>query len=339
MSERGKLVFIVIVIFTIFLISSQDSSAKFNFPEFINKITGLAGSETFNVSISTSNNAPSIGNITLDQADNIQITEDGNTTVQFSFVVTDSEGNDNLNNNAATANITRGNGNENPRYNNTLINPGDGGCVNTNDIGTNGRNFTCTIRIVFYDEAGTWNISVFINDSNGNSAINDTFTFTIQETTSITLVQNSLSFPIVAPNNNNISSSTNITIRNIANDDLSGDSTREFINISATPLTPGGAGTTFIPVGNFTLAQANISGTEFIDVCDTSQMINVTILANDTATNAYDNSSVTINSSIILAEPYNNYQVYSTCLLHAPNDLVAGTYSTANSGAWTLTVW
>src|SRR3989344_6377875 len=172
--ETTLLVFIFI--FGSLIIMPQITNADFF--DVFNKITGRAASEVATVTISVGNTAPLIGNVTLDEADNVAITENGNKSFLFSFVVTDQEGAGNIMNSSAVANITRGFGStaETTRYNDTFVNSGDGGCRANNPVGLNGINYSCTINIVFYDGAGTWNISVRITDSNSNFAQNITKT-------------------------------------------------------------------------------------------------------------------------------------------------------------------
>ena len=336
--KKEIMLFAIIMTFSILLLSNI-TDAKFL--DVLNKITGRATSETATVTITVGNTAPVIGNVTLDMADNVAITENGNRSFLFSFVVTDQEGAGNIVNSSAVANITRGFGStaETTRYNNTFVNSGDGGCRANNPVGLNGINYSCTINIVFYDGAGTWNISVRINDSNSNFAQNTTQIFTIGETSSISISPSTISFPTLVPNDRNKTSSANISIINIGNDDISGkEATGETINITAITLIPS-SGNTFIPASNFTIGQVNGTTGHNLNFCDTSITANVTRLQNTSIAQGYANFTGAINGSGILARANDNYQSYGLCLLHAPGDLASTTYSTSSSGAWTFLVF
>ena len=330
-SKKETTIFVLIIIFGVLLLANL-SDAKFL--DLWNTITGRAPTQTASLSITVGNNPPVIGNVTLDEADSITLTENGNKSFLFSFVAVDPEGLSNIVDGSAVANITRSG--ETTRHNNTFVYNTDGGCRFANNVGTNGKNFSCTIGIVFYDGAGLWNISVMVNDSNGNFAQNTTKPFTIQESTNIALDQSSITFPSVTLNQNNVSASINVTITNTGNDDISGrESTGETINITAITLVPS-TGTTFIPASNFTIAEANGSGTNLINPCDFSITNNVTRLRNMTDAVGFSNFTGAINGSAVLARAVGNKQVYALCLIHAPNDLQSTTYSTTSSGSWTI---
>src|SRR3989344_6068190 len=85
----------LIFLFMIFVSVPEVNSYPKFFDRFTNKenlITGEAPSQTATVSITVGNNAPIIGNVTLDMADSIAITENGNKSFLFSFVAVDQEG-------------------------------------------------------------------------------------------------------------------------------------------------------------------------------------------------------------------------------------------------------
>jgi hypothetical protein len=307
---------------------------NWSFSVNVSDIGGLySGTISSAVNLTIKNSLPIIGNVTLDIADSVSIIEGGNKSFLFSFVVTDLDNSTDINNFSAVANITKAE--ETSRYNDTFVNPNDGGCKVKNNINTNAKNFSCTINIVFYDGAGTWTISTRINDTN-EFAQNITKTFSIQETSAVSLNPSTITFPRVIPNQNNISALFNITIINIGNDDISGkEANGETINITAITLVPA-TGTTFIPASNFTIAEANISATHLISPCDVSRPNNVTLLKNITADKGYANFTGAINGSAVLAQASEKSQTFAICLIHAPNDLAGTTYSTSSSGAWTI---
>ena len=333
--KKEIIILFVILLFLIFLAIPQVSSYSRFFDRLKeNLITGEAPTQTATLSITVGNNPPVIGNVTLDEADSIALTENGNKSFLFSFVVTDADGLNNIVNRSAVANISRTG--ETTRYNDTFVNPNDGGCKAVNNVGTNGKNFSCIINVVFYDAAGLWDISVRVNDSNNNFAQNTTKTFTIQESTNIALNPSTITYSSVTPNQNNVSASINLTITNTGNDDLSGrEATGETLNITAITLVPS-SGTTFIPASNFTIGEVNASTGFNGNYCDPSITANVTRLRNVTDAVGFSNFTGAINGSSLLAQANGNIRSFGICLIHAPNDLVSATYSTTSSGAWTI---
>jgi len=304
------------------------------------------------VNLSILNTAPIIGNVTLDEADNINLVENGNKTLRFSFVVTDADNLTDIFNISAVANITRGFGStaEAIRYNDTFVNVNDGGCNGVNNVGTNGKNFSCTINVVFYDEAGLWNISVRINDSVKRTDIvdyafaqNTTKTFSINELTAFVIYPSTISFPTIGLTDTNVSARINITINNTGNDDISGrESTGETINITAITLIGETDSTTVIPTNNFSIGTTEGMGVSPA-YCDpsTNGFRNVTKLINTTAAlSAYNNFSGPINGSFMLAQAIGAQEILQLCLLDVPDDLTAGqNYSSSKSGTWTISIF
>ncbi len=342
--KKEFMLFILIMVLSLYLLTPKAFASvfeEFKTESLWNKITGYqAASQSLGVSVRT-NALPIIGNVTFDEATPISVTENGNKTLRFSFIATDNDGLANIVNNSAIANISRTG--ETTRHNDSYIDSTLSGCQAVNNVGTNSKNFTCSINIVFYDGAGSWNIAVRINDSNRASGQNTTQTFTVNELTSIQLAPNSISFPTVGLLDINISASINLTVSNTGNDDLSGlETSREAINITAITLIGETNPATVIPTGNFSI------GT-LLDVgptpayCDISRNINTTRLINTTSgvgvTLAYNNFSGTINGSSIVAAANVNTEVLSFCLLDVPDDLTAQNYSTLRSASWTVSVW
>ena len=337
------ILFYIIIIITIITLSDLVNAnffEDFKSTSLWNKITGQQ-TATLGVSVQT-NALPVIGNVTFNEATPISVTENGNKTLLFSFVVTDGDGLANIVNGSAVANITRAG--ETTRTNNTFVTSTDGGCNAVNNVGTNGKNFSCSINIVFYDGAGTWDIAVRINDTNNAFAQNTTRNFTLNELTAIQLAPNSISFPTVGLSDVNVSSRVNLTINNTGNDDISGlESTREAINITAITLTGETTQTTVISTQNFSFG-TDIPNTPQPSYCDTSRNSNTTRLINSTTgtglTLAYNNFSGTINNSLLIAAANINFETLAICLLDVPDDLSASeNYSTLRSSSWTISIW
>ncbi len=338
--KKETLFLVFIFISLAFLLNAKLNSAD-SF-DLWNRITGAGtGPQSLGVSVST-NAPPIIGNITTyNIASGLSVTEAANTSIFFSFVVTDADGLSNIVNNSAFANISR-NG-ETTRYNDTRIDPNLGGCAANGNVGANGKNFTCNISIIFYDGAGLWNISVQINDTNGAFAQNTT-TFTINELTALIIYPNSITFPIVGLTDVNVTSLSNITINNTGNDDISGrEATGETINVSAFILFGATSGATTIPTNNFTIGTDIYSTTSLPTYCDRSRAQNTTRLVNTTvALSAINNvSGIMVNGSVLLAQAVGNTETLGVCFLDVPDDLTPQNYSTSGGGAtaWTLSIF
>ena len=53
----------------------------------------------------------------------------------------------------------------------------------------------------------------------------------------------------------------------------------------------------------------------------------------------FSNFTGAINGSAVLAQAIGNKHSVGICLIHSPSDLQSTTYSTSNSGAWTITIF
>ena len=59
-------------------------------------------------------------------------------------------------------------------------------------------------------------------------------------------------------------------------------------------------------------------------------------MANKSAAAGFANFTGPINGTTLPAGATGNLEQVELCLIHAPADLASTTYSTANSGAWTI---
>ncbi len=341
--KKGMILFILIVIFGVLLISSDLVDAKFldgiTGRTIWERITGRAPSQSVGLSVKL-DSAPIIGNVTTyNLASGLTVLEAGNTSIFFSFIVTDADGSSDIVNNSATANITRGG--ETTRYNDTTINPSLGGC-RAQEQGVNFKNFTCNISVVFYDGAGVWNISVRINDTIGAFGQNTTRNFTINELKAIQINPSSILFPTILLSAVNTTAASNITVNNTGNAKINGrEFNNRYLNLTAITLVGESIETAqdVIPTNNFTVGTTLDLGPAPA-FCDTSRVQNTTRLANTTATplGLHNNFSGMINGSHVIPGASNNFQVISFCLLEVGN-ITAQNYSTLKSGSWTILVF
>ncbi|MEK6906960.1 MAG: hypothetical protein AABW45_00355 [Nanoarchaeota archaeon] len=343
MPKKETTLFVITIILGFFLLIPEITKADF-FNDVFNKITGFGSSpQSLSVAVQT-NSLPIVGNVTIYNSP-FSATESLNNSVFFSFIVTDGDGDNNIVNDSAVANISRGSGGtaETTRHNNTFIDNTLGGC-RAQERGLNFKNFTCNISFVYYDGAGAWNISVRINDSTGAFAQNTSQTLTINELTALVIYPGSLSFPTVGLGDVNVSSRVNLTINNTGNDDISGrEFSGEYINFTAITLVGETTATTVIPTSNFSIGTTDgLAQTAFCDVsrsANVTKLINFTINGSGAGPSPYNNFSGMINGSFMLAQATGAQEILQFCFLDVPDDLTAQNYSTTKSAAWSIIIW
>ena len=321
---------LLLLIFSIIIIPSTYANVLDFLKDGFDSITGrTVTSQSTSVSITVGNSPPQITNVSINPSWSITNDPTSNTTLFFSFIVNDSEGASNIDTTSAIANITNGTNGGMVRYNYTA---NDGGCVSSGTIGSYMVNFSCTFNLVFYDTAMNWNVSVYVEDLNGNSAQNNTVKFTVGETTSFSLQDSAISFPTATPNQEDVEQSDGgIFMNNTGNDNIAAGS----VNITAVTMHGDTNGDTFIPVANFTISTA---GNSVANSCDIS-LGGVYRLVNKSIDGTTGFNSTIISSALlpIGAAPHNQETLY-LCLRHVPNDLTGQTYSTNTEDDWSIII-
>src|SRR3989344_9159027 len=103
-SKKETTLFVIIIILGIFLIIPQVTNADIF--DVLNKITGFGSSpQSLGVAVQANSN-PIVGNVTV-WLSPFSAIESLNSSVFFSFIVTDGDGDNDIVNNSAVANITR----------------------------------------------------------------------------------------------------------------------------------------------------------------------------------------------------------------------------------------
>jgi hypothetical protein len=269
------------------------------------------------------NTGPQITNVSINPT--WSITVNGNTSAFFSFSVRDDDNYTDMND--TFANFSRGG--ETTRYNNTDL---DGGCRRSGNFGKYIANYSCTINIVFYDGAGSWNVSLMLNDKSFNYTMNKTVTFNLGETTSFSLSDSSFTFPGATPDVYNITASDAIYMNNTGNDDINASG----INITAVTIHGDTLGTTFIPARNFTVGNGSV-GTN-TNACDISRPGVFRLVNKSVDLTTGFNSTILIGTAMPAAVKPNNEQTLFLCLRHIPADLTGQVYSTDIEEAWSIIV-
>jgi surface protein len=159
-----------------------------------------------------------------------------NRTVQINFTATDADGN--LNYSSATMKI------------NKTASIKSGTCTAIT-VDSTTANFTCNISMQHFDAAGLWYINVTIADNSTNFATNFTEYFTYNQLLYLQATPSIFSIGAYAPNDSYQSPSSNITLDNMGNVNLTK------INITAFDLANG---SNAIGAGNFTANSTNAVG-------------------------------------------------------------------------------
>ena len=310
---------IFIALFLIFTLSLTSAS----FSDWFNKITGRATSQTSVVNITIANRAPNITfvtNVSLDGT--LNPAEDTFVNVTFNFTAWDANGATDLVNASAWANFT-GIG-ETLRQNLT--------CRQINTFGdpVNYANYTCTIQLWYFDSAGTWNISVSINDSANLVAINSTKNFTVNTLTAFKMAPTTATFASINPGATNTTSNNDpILLNNTGNVAIAAGA----IQVNATDLKGETDNTRAIYAGNITIANNTLPASaecDFTGNNNASLMLTSRYSVVNLTSMSRGNYSVNDGST-------GQEQLY-ICILKAGNELSAQSYSTSNQGAWTIKI-
>ena len=311
---------IILTLIAIFLVIPMATSINLmDYLGDLSWITGRASSATHTVSLSITNNAPAIANVTLPSIA-WSITGDGTTKLHFSFIATDPDGVANLND---TIGSPRG------AINFTLgpetVSEQNSSCTYISDVGGT-ANYSCEIPIYYWYMNGTWTINVSVCDINYACAQNVTRNFSLGVTPAMTITPAAINFGNLALGATNSTATDDpITITNTGNQNI----TLGNVRIKGIDL----AGTTdgkTLGAGNFTVGTGSGSGN---DECVTTN--SSTQLVNNTATGIaraglprgnFSLSSTTANEKLFY------------CLRNAPLYLPIQDYNTNLGGAWTINI-
>ncbi|MBW6442744.1 hypothetical protein K0A97_03125, partial [Patescibacteria group bacterium] len=183
----------------------------------------------------------------------------------------------------------------------------------------NRKNYTCTIDMWYFDEAGDWTINVSIKNNAGDYAENSSTTFQYNELTAMVLSPTTLTWPSpLSLGVFNVTASNYLVINNTGNaEGLS-------VNITALDL----VGLTNL---DYSIFANNFSVDKESDGCSGTTTQN----------------STSINTSLILSRGNNslNYQNETSgqgklyfCLRGFPTNIASQEYSTSRLGPWEITI-
>ncbi len=314
--EFGKLFFAISLFIFLLIVASSVTSAGVGDWLRGKGITGRATTSSVSINVSLSNTAPAITfvqNVTLDS---ISITEAGSTSMIVNFTAFDTDGVANLN--GGTSNISLMKAGETTRQN-----------ASCGQLVTWGSyaNYSCMVKIWWFDSSGAWTIRVGINDSSGSSASNVSTNFTLAQTTAF-VASSSLAFSSINPGANNQTTSGDVPIllNNTGNKNISDMN----IQINATDLVGEVDSGKAIYAKNFSVSIfSGVGSACALNTNMTSQLnkSDFQYIANATLTRG----NFTINDGTGQRNLY-------TCLRLVGNELTQQPYSTLSQGSWTVKI-
>ncbi len=271
---------------------------------------------SINLAEQASNTAPAITFVQNSTLDSVSITESTFTSLIVNFTAFDADGASDLN--SASSNLTIMKFGEAVRQN-----------ASCGQLVTWGSyaNYSCMVKIWWFDSSGAWTIRVGINDSSGSSASNVSTNFTLAQTTAF-VASSSLAFSSINPGANNQTTSGDVPIllNNTGNKNISDMN----IQINATDLVGEVDSGKAIYAKNFSVSIfSGVGSACALNTNMTSQLnkSDFQYIANATLTRG----NFTINDGT------GQEQLY-LCIRQVGSELNAQPYSTLSQGSWTIRI-
>ncbi|MFH1210224.1 MAG: hypothetical protein V1663_05570 [archaeon] len=319
MLMKKKRVFIVFFILAIFFYSMSSISANIfdDIKGTIADITGKATSNTSTVTINVGANPPNVTFVSLN--DSRTVLEGGIRSLIVSFLVIDIDMN--VENGTAKVNVSK-----------DTVSVTNASCSNSM-APNNYINFTCTIQIPYWYDAGVWSVTAFVNDTS-NLPSQNTSSWNLQEMTAINTTSTSLTWPTVVPNSyNKTSNSDPISLHNTGNKDTLN------IYVEGINLYEDVAALTMIPASNFTVFNKSSNDVAPNIECDYRNKTAVVVLGAFPLVLANNTDVAIVTNS--LPRGIGNIESFYFCLFHVPPNLISATYSTGgtpNEDDWIIGV-
>ncbi len=277
------------------IVYANDSSNNFN------------NTDTFIYTTTSANAAPTIDFV--EAIPGLTPNESSTNTTSFNFTATDTDGFTDINVSSAQGFFQRAG--ETTRS--------DLSCVNWSQSG-NDVNFTCTIGMFYYDEAGSWTINVTVRDNADETAENSSTTFTYLTLTAMVMSPTALGWDTINLTDTDTGSTSDpITLNN------TGNAVNLNINITAFNLQGNTTLTEYIFAENFTVEDASEGCTGTAMVNATSTNVTSSILQRGNNTLNYNNAT-------------SGQEQIFFCLKGVPQDISAQEYSSIAYGAWEIRI-
>jgi hypothetical protein len=303
--KKGLKLLIIVSVFLLLTIPFILSySSVINFSNIWEKITGRLTSGTASLNVTVNAYAPSI--IYIDPISAKTLTESNSISIMFNFTVSDGNGVAYLNDSTAQAAFNMSG--EITRYNTS--------CVAGGTVGNN-KNYSCTIKVWYYDGNGAWTINTSIKDINSVAAENLSTSVTLNLLTAMTMGPSALNWAGLTLASTNSGSSNNPIIVN-----NTGNKASSSLNITAYDLRGETTTTQIIPAANF-----SVDGTTA--GCSGVAMLNATGKNITGSTLAKGNNTINTNNSASGQAP-----LYF-CLRGIPQTISSQSYS-SGVNAWNV---
>jgi len=196
-------------------------------------------------------------NITyLSPITNTNPTEASSTPITFYSTMCDEDGVADLNDTSVKANFTRPG--EATRENNS--------CILVSDINSTCANYSCTIKMWYFDGAGAWNVSVYGSDSSGLNATNTSTYFTYNLLQAMVIYPSNITFNVNASASNQTATNDPVIINNTGNYNMTNK-----IAVNAVNLLGETNSSEYLAAENFSIGIAdNCAGTQLQNATDTN---------------------------------------------------------------------
>lgn len=200
-------------------------------------------------------------------------------------------------------------------------------CALVGDIDADTANYTCTVRIWYWDPTGTYTVIAAIADNSGNWASNGTITFTLSDSTCFGISPNQLNWSTAIPGAKNLTSNNDPSL---LNNTCNHNVITGYTTVRAKDLLGVSNGAYFINSSNFSVSTFTGGNAE----CNSTGavMINNTYVNVTTAILSAGNNSLNFKNTTSGQE-----ELYY-CIREVTANLISQSYSTSKLGSWTLQV-
>lgn len=292
---KKEAILIILLAFTMPLVSA-------GLFDWIKEKVQLAPSQPTDVRVQVGNAAPTIQSISAIPAVFLSPSP-SITSVTFTFIARDKNGAADLNDATASAN-----------FNKLGETTRTAACSFLSQLGKE-RTYQCITDMQYYDDAGTWNVAVSINDQAGLTA-SSTSAFTVNLLKDISISPATISFPTVEPEQVDVPSSGPTTITNNGNFEVPLDGS---IKITSFDLLGETIPTEIIPALNFRASGSLESAT----VCTTG-------------TGLIDSTAIPITANLPRGPSGSNTETLTYCITLVPSAISTQFYSATGGIAWII---
>ncbi len=262
-------------------------------------------SYTSNLTVVELNYAPEIEHIVVPET--VSPVEANISQVRINFTIFDDNGYDDIDLSTFKLNFTHGS--EHIRQNNS--------CTAVINSGTE-SNFSCLVDMWYFDEAGEWNVSIYVEDHEGVNASNLSVTFSYQPLTAFVISPNLLSWEGLEVGGTNELPSDSTLLNNTGNVEIG--------NVSVKGLNLEGSvrSDVIIAVENFTVSVNSGAGACIGDNLSDGAEVNVT-------GSVLDSGNLSEGGGVAQEELF-------YCMPEVPSGLTKQTYSTPVGTVWEIRI-